>query len=61
MSAKQDILDAVAAEKAQVNERLTAQDAKITELEAKLAGGGVITPEDLAEIKQAVADIFTPV
>lgn len=62
---------AVAAERAQVNEALAAQSAKIDELKALLSGvvvpGGVVTQDQLdallvaaKEVTAAVADIYTP-
>lgn len=60
MSTKQDVLDAVAAEKAEVQAALAAQDAKIAELQAKVDAGGTVTSADLDDIKQAVQGIFTP-
>jgi hypothetical protein len=58
MAAKQEILDAVAAERAQVGAKLDALNARITELEGKLAGGDIITAKDLAEIKAGIGGIF---
>lgn len=60
MSTKQEVLDAVAAEKESVQAALAAQNAKITALEEQLANGGSVTAADLAEIKEAVKNIFTP-
>jgi len=59
MSTKQEVLDAVAAEKAEVQAKLDELLARIAELEANGAGGA--TPEELAEIKAAIENIFTPV
>lgn len=57
---KQDVLDDIAAEKAEVQAALAAQDDKIKALELKIANGEVVTPEDAAEIRGAVKGIFTP-
>lgn len=59
MSVKQEILDAVAAEKAQVKAKLDAVAQQIADLQAQLASGEAITPSDLAEIKTAIDDIYT--
>jgi len=60
MAFKQDVDQVIADEKAQVAEGFAALNAKIAELEAKLAAGEVVTAEDMASIKASVADIFTP-
>lgn len=58
MAVKQEILDAVAAERSQVQAKLDTLNARVKELEDKLAGGEVITAEDLAEIKTGINNIF---
>lgn len=57
MSTKQEVMDAVAAEKAEVKAALDAQDAKIAEIQAKLDAGTAVTSADLDEIKAAVEAI----
>ena len=60
MATKEEVLAAIAAEKEQVLEAITSLNQKITELEAVIVGGGVVTATDLEEIRNAVNDIFTP-
>jgi hypothetical protein len=60
MATKQDVLEAAAAEGAQVKVRLDALEATITALRDELAAGDPVTAEDLDEIKLAIQNIFTP-
>lgn len=53
MATKQEVLDAIAQEKAQVAEAIKA-------LEDKIASGAQITPADLDDIKNAVGGIYEP-
>ncbi len=57
---KDEILQAVAEEKAQVAGKLAEQEARIQALEDTIRNGGVITAEDLAEIKNAIHAIYEP-
>ncbi len=57
MTTKQEVLDAVAEESAEVTAKITELQTKIDDL---IAAGGGATPEDLEEIKLAVQAIFTP-
>ena len=57
MATKQEVLDAVQAEAAEVAAKVTALQAKIDELIA--GGAGAVTAADLDEIKAAVQAIFT--
>lgn len=61
MATKQEVLDAIAAEKAQVAAAFTAAMQLIQDLKDQIAAGQAATPADLDEIGQAVSDIFTPV
>lgn len=58
MATKEEVLAAIAAEGAEVAEKVTALQAKIDEL---IANGTGASAEDLEEIKLAVQGIFTPV
>lgn len=60
MATKQEVLDAIAEEKAQVSDALTAFGQQIQDLKDQIAAGTAITPEDLDEITNAVHDIFIP-
>lgn len=53
MATKQEVLDAIAAEKAEVT-------AAIQALKDIIAAGGTITPADLDEVITAVKDIYVP-
>lgn len=57
MATKDEVLDAVAAEGAEVTAKIDELQTKIDEL---IAAGGGATPEDLEEIKLAVQAIFNP-
>lgn len=57
MATVQEVKDAIAAEKAEVQVKLDALLARIAELEA---GAGGATPEELAELKAGIEGIFTP-
>jgi len=57
MATKEEVLAAIAAEGAEVAEKVTALQAKIDEL---IAAGTGASAEDLEEIKLAVQGIFTP-
>ena len=60
MATKQDVLDAIAAEKAQVAEGLESLNNQIQELKDQIEAGTAVTAEDLDEIAAAVNDIFIP-
>lgn len=60
MATVQDVLDTVAAEKAEVKSQLDSLHSSISDLEAKIANGSFVTPEDLDALKVAVQNIFTP-
>lgn len=57
MATKQEVLDAIAAEGAEVTAKIAELQAKI---DALIAAGSGATPEDLEEIKLAVQAIFNP-
>lgn len=57
---KDEILAAVNAEKDQVAGKLAEQEARIQTLEDTIRNGGVITADDLAEIKTAIHNIYEP-
>jgi len=61
MATKQDVLDAIAAEKAQVTAAIEELDIQIQALKDQIAAGTAITPADLDDIASAVHDIFIPV
>jgi hypothetical protein len=56
----QEVLDAVAAEKLQVQTKLDDLGAQIQSLTDQLAAGTVVTTADLLAIKSAVENIFNP-
>lgn len=60
MTTKQDILDAAAQEKAEVDARLDALLARIAELQAQIAPDGsiILSQADLQEIEGAIRGIF---
>ena len=60
MGAKEQILQAIADEQAQVAAGVAALNAQIQALRDQLAAGTPITEADLEEIKNAVQNIFTP-
>ena len=60
MATKQDVLDAIAAEKAQVLEGIDSLNTQIQELKDQIAAGSPVTAADLDEIAAAVNDIFIP-
>jgi beta-phosphoglucomutase-like phosphatase (HAD superfamily) len=60
MASVQDLLDAVAAEKAQVASGLAALTAQVQALQAQLATGSAVTPEQLDAVLVAITEIFTP-
>jgi len=60
MGAKEQILQAIADEQAQVAAGIAALNAQIQALRDQLAAGTPITEADLEEIKNAVQNIFTP-
>lgn len=67
MATKQEVLDAIAAEKAEANAKLDAQSQAIADLNTQIqalkdqiAAGSAVTPADLDEILTAVHDIVTP-
>jgi predicted nucleic acid-binding Zn-ribbon protein len=59
MATKQDVLDAAAAEAAEVAARLNELATKIADLEAQVAAG-TASSADWDEVKAAVQNIFTP-
>jgi len=60
MATKQEVLDAIASEKAQVLEAVESLNVQIQALKDQLAAGTPITDADLDEIVTAVNDIFIP-
>lgn len=60
MATKEEVLQAIADEKAQVQARLDELVARIAALEEQVANGGTVTAADLDEIKNGVQNIFTP-
>lgn len=60
MATKQEVLDAIVAEKAQVLEGLTILNDQIQALKDQIASGTAVTAADLDEIVSAVNDIFIP-
>jgi len=59
MATKQEVLDAVAAESAEVATRINELLAEIQRLNDLIAAGGAVTAADLDELKAAVEAIFT--
>lgn len=59
MASVQDVLDAAAAERAEVAGRLTELEAVIQALRDQVAAGAAATPEQLDELVVAVQNIFT--
>lgn len=60
MATKQEVLDAIAAEKSQVLQAVTDLNAQIQALKDQIEQGQAVTPADLDEIAAAVNDIFVP-
>jgi len=60
MATKQEVLDAIAAEKAEVTQALNDFGAQIQALKDQLAQGTAITSADLDDIENAVHEIFVP-
>lgn len=60
MATKQEVLEAIAAEKAEVGAKLTDLAVQIQTLKDQIAGGSPVTPADLDDIVSAVHDIFVP-
>lgn len=60
MATKQDVLNAIAAEKAQVLEGLDALNDQIQALKDQIEAGNAVTAADLDDIAAAVNDIFIP-
>lgn len=60
MATLQDVLDAAAAEKAQVASKLADLSAQVQALRDQIAAGSAATPEQLDLVLQAITDIFTP-
>ena len=60
MANVQQVQDAIAAEKAQVSEKLAALAAEMQALRDQIAGGAAATPAQLDELIVAVQNIFTP-
>lgn len=60
MTTKQDILDAIANESAEVTARLDALAAEIVVLQTNISNGVAVTEADLAEIMAGVQGIYTP-
>lgn len=59
MATKQEVIDAIAAEKAEVQAKLDALGTEIQSLKDQIAAGSPVTPADLDEIVSLVHDIFT--
>ena len=60
MATKQEVLDAIAAEKAQVASALEELGIQIQALKDQIAAGDPVTAADLDDIVSAVNDIFIP-
>lgn len=60
MATKDEVIAAVAAEKAEVQTALAAQDAKIQALQDQINAGGTVTAADLDDVKAAVEGIYNP-
>jgi hypothetical protein len=60
MATKQEVLDAVAEEKAQVLVGIEDLNKQIQDLKDQIAAGTPVTAADLDEIVSAVHDIFIP-
>ena len=60
MATLQEVKQAIADEKAQVLEGITALNAKIQELQDQINQGTNVTAQDLEDIKNDVNNIFTP-
>ena len=60
MATKQEVLDAVAAEAAEVTAKVNELLAEIQRLNDLIAAGGAVTAADLDELKAAVEGIFVP-
>jgi len=60
MATKQEVLDAIAEEKAQVLTAVEDFNQQIQALKDQIAEGTAITPADLDDIASAVHDIFIP-
>lgn len=60
MATKQEVLDAIAEEKAQIIAKLDELNAQIQALQDQINAGTPVTAADLDEIKGAVNDIFVP-
>lgn len=60
MATKQEVLDAIAAEKAEVVQSITDLNAQIQALKDQIESGSPVTSADLDEIAAAVNDIFVP-
>lgn len=60
MATKQEVLDAIAAEKVEVLGKLNDLETQIQSLKDQIANGQAVTPADLDEIVSAVHDIFVP-
>lgn len=59
MAQVDEVLSAIAAEKAEVAAAVDGLTAQITALQEQIAAGGAVTPEQLDQIKIAIGDIFT--
>ncbi len=60
MATKQEVLDAIAEEKAQVVSAVNDLNTQIQALKDQIANGTPVTSEDLDQIVSAVHDIFVP-
>ncbi len=60
MATKQDVLDAIAAEKAEVIGKVDDLNAQVQALKDQIEAGNPVTSADLDEIVSAVHDIFVP-
>lgn len=60
MATKQEVLDAIAAEKLEVTTAITNLNSQIQALKDQIANGSPVTAADLDDILNSVHDIFTP-
>lgn len=60
MATKEEVLQAIADEKAQVSNAVNDLSKQIQDLKDQIANGSPVTPADLDEIATAVHNIFVP-
>ena len=60
MATKQEVLDAIAAEKQQVTDAVNALGVQLQALKDQIEAGQAVTAADLDDIAAAVNDIFVP-